>query len=163
MLEQQQVVVARPRSASALLERERLVVGDQPEPADAQHRSGTRSELGGPVAARPSSSATRARNDDDVGAVDGPVVPAQPEDPVEWMAIDSDPSAWVDDHRPAFMPSVARIATCGWLMIGTVKKVPKGPSLVMENVPPAMSSALSWLRPRPVGEIADPAGHARAA
>ena len=41
------------------------------------------------------------------------------------------------------MPSVARIATCGWLMIGTVKYVPNGPSLVMENVPPAMSSALS--------------------
>src|SRR6185436_6499126 len=39
--------------------------------------------------------------------------------------------------------SVARIATCGWLMIGTVNVVPNGPMFVMVNVPPMISSGPS--------------------
>jgi hypothetical protein len=41
--------------------------------------------------------------------------------PVEWMAIDSDPSPWVTTTGRRAIPSVARMATWGWLMIGTVK------------------------------------------
>ena len=44
-----------------------------------------------------------------------------PRMPVEWMAMDSDPSGCVTTTGRRAMPSVARIATCGWLMIGTVK------------------------------------------
>ena len=51
-----------------------------------------------------------------------------------------------DDHGGRrFTPSVDRIATCGWLMIGAVRNVPKGPALVIVKVPPVMSSALSFL------------------
>ena len=42
-------------------------------------------------------------------------------------------------------PSVERMATCGWLMTGTVMKVPNGPALVMVKVPPEMSSMVSRL------------------
>ena len=43
-----------------------------------------------------------------------------------------------------FTPSVDRIATCGWLMIGNVSSVPNGPGLVIVNVPPTISSGLSF-------------------
>ena len=42
-------------------------------------------------------------------------------------------------------PSVDRIATCGWLITGTVINVPKPPALVMVKVPPEMSSIVSRL------------------
>ena len=51
-------------------------------------------------------------------------------------------------------PSVDRIATCGWLMIGSVISVPYGPGFVIVNVPPTMSSGLSFL-PRLAAQIAD--------
>ena len=38
------------------------------------------------------------------------------------------------------MPSVERIATWGWLMIGSVMNVPNGPGFVIVNVPPMISS-----------------------
>ena len=37
------------------------------------------------------------------------------------------------------------MATWGWLMTGTVNKVPNGPALVMVKVPPLMSSMVSRL------------------
>jgi hypothetical protein len=36
------------------------------------------------------------------------------------------------------------MATCGWLMTGVAKRLPKLPKLVMEKVPPETSSGLSW-------------------
>ncbi len=42
-------------------------------------------------------------------------------------------------------PSVDKIATCGWLITGTVISVPKPPALVMVKVPPEMSSIVSRL------------------
>ena len=55
-------------------------------------------------------------------------------------------------------PSVERMATCGWLMIGSVIVVPNGPGLVMVNVPPGDVVGPELLRPRPAGEVADLAG-----
>ena len=43
------------------------------------------------------------------------------------------------------MVPTARIATCGWLMIGMPKSVPNEPGLVTVNVPPCTSSGLSCL------------------
>ena len=42
-------------------------------------------------------------------------------------------------------PSLDRIATWGWLMIGPVTTVPYEPTLVIVNVPPVRSSAVSRL------------------
>ena len=53
------------------------------------------------------------------------------------------------------MPSVARIATCGWLMIGSVSAVPNGPMFVIVNVPPTTSSGPSCLLFARVGEVTD--------
>ncbi len=61
------------------------------------------------------------------------------------MAMASDPSGCTTTVGRRFTPSVERMATWGWLMIGAVRNVPKGPALVIENVPPEMSSALSFL------------------
>ena len=60
------------------------------------------------------------------------------------MAMASVPSGWTTTVGRRFTPSVDRMATWGWLMIGAVRKVPKGPALVIEKVPPEMSSALSF-------------------
>ena len=43
------------------------------------------------------------------------------------------------------MVPTPRIATCGWLMIGSPNCAPKLPGLVMVNVPPCTSSGLSFL------------------
>ena len=40
--------------------------------------------------------------------------------------------------------SNARIAVCGWLMIGTLMIEPNGPGFVMVNVPPWTSSGFSF-------------------
>jgi hypothetical protein len=43
------------------------------------------------------------------------------------------------------MAPMPRIATCGWLMTGVPKRLPKTPGLVMVKVPPCVSSGLSFL------------------
>ena len=40
--------------------------------------------------------------------------------------------------------SVERIATCGWLMIGIVSTEPAEPLLEIVNVPPLISSGISF-------------------
>ena len=57
-----------------------------------------------------------------------------------------------------FTPSVERIATWGWLMIGSVIVVPNGPGFVIVKVPPLMSSGDSFLARVLAGEVADLAG-----
>ena len=52
------------------------------------------------------------------------------------------------------------MATWGWLMIAPVSRVPNGPALVIEKVPPLMSSRLSRLVRARSASVADPAGHA---
>ena len=42
------------------------------------------------------------------------------------------------------MVPMPRIATCGWLMIGVPKRLPKTPGLVTVKVPPCTSSTLSF-------------------
>jgi hypothetical protein len=60
------------------------------------------------------------------------------------MAMPSDPSGSSTTTGRFLLPSVERIATCGWLMIGAVRNVPNGPGFVIVNVPPAISSAPSF-------------------
>ena len=70
--------------------------------------------------------------------------------PTEWMAIDSWPRSSVIATGRRVMPSVERIATWGWLMIGATNSVPKLPELDSVNVPPTRSSGPSALvRARP--------------
>src|SRR3954466_5538361 len=60
------------------------------------------------------------------------------------MAMASLPSGrWTTKGRRC-TPSVDRIATCGWLMIGNVSAVPNGPGFVIVNVPPVISSGPSF-------------------
>ena len=51
------------------------------------------------------------------------------------------PSSAVTTTGRRFTPSVDRMATWGWLMIGAVMNVPKGPGLLIVKVPPTTSSA----------------------
>jgi hypothetical protein len=46
-----------------------------------------------------------------------------------------------------------RIATCGWLMTGVAKMLPKLPKLVIENVPPCTSSGLQLARAGARGQV----------
>ena len=56
------------------------------------------------------------------------------------------------------MASVERIATCGWLMIAIVSTEPAEPLLEIVNVPPLISSGISFLRAGPTGEVVDVPG-----
>ena len=60
--------------------------------------------------------------------------------PTEWMAIDSLPWLSVTTTGLRVTPSVLRMATWGWLMIGNCIIVPYCPALVSVNVPPDKSS-----------------------
>ena len=52
------------------------------------------------------------------------------------------------------MASVDRIATCGWLMIGIVSTEPAEPLLEIVNVPPEISSGISFfVRARPARSL----------
>ena len=61
--------------------------------------------------------------------------------PTEWIPTASVPSGAVITTGRRLTPSVDRIATWGWLMIGAVRNVPNGPGFVIVNVPPTTSSA----------------------
>ena len=93
-----------------------------------------------------------------VGAVDGTVVEGEGGRPTEWIPTASVPSGAVITTGRRLIPSVERIATCGWLMIGAVMNVPNGPGFVIVNVPPATSSADSFREQAPVGEVGHGAG-----
>ena len=69
------------------------------------------------------------------------------------MAIVSSPSGPVTTTGRFLIPSVDRIATCGWLMIGSVMYVPNGPGFVIVNVPPSTSSGTSFFVRARVGEV----------
>ena len=43
------------------------------------------------------------------------------------------------------MAPMPRIATCGWLITGVPKRLPKTPGLVTVKVPPCVSSGFSFL------------------
>ena len=49
-----------------------------------------------------------------------------------------------DNGRNFLHRADPRIATCGWLMTGVAKILPKLPKLVIENVPPCTSSGFNW-------------------
>ncbi len=53
-----------------------------------------------------------------------------------------------------------RIATCGWLMMGVPKRLPKTPGFVTVNVPPCTSSTLSFFAARAVGQVVHGPGEA---
>jgi hypothetical protein len=66
------------------------------------------------------------------------------------MAIASPPSAVSTTTGLRVIASVERIATCGWLMMGIVSTDPAEPLLEIVNVPPLISSGISFLvRARP--------------
>ena len=142
MLEEQQVVlVGTPEQR--VLERVRVPVADAAEPPDPER----------PLRHNPYSSAfqsrvsitlaTSRRNDETYAPSTARWSNASASRPTEWIAIDSEPSGEVTTTGLRLIPSVERIATWGWAMIGKVKVVPYPPGLVIVNVPPVMSSAES--------------------
>ena len=60
------------------------------------------------------------------------------------MAIASPPSGAATTTGLRVIASVERIATCGWLMIAIVSTDPAEPLLEIVNVPPLISSGLSF-------------------
>ena len=70
------------------------------------------------------------------------------------MAIASPPSVVATTTGLRVMASVDRIATCGWLMIGIVSTEPAEPLLEIVNVPPLISSGISFfVRARPARSL----------
>src|ERR1019366_76705 len=141
MLEQEQVLLGA-CVAQVLLQDVRAPVPDAPEPADAQLA---------PRCAQSSESQSRdsrafdkaCKNPDAYAPSTARWSKESANMPTEWIPIASDPSGAVMTTGRRFTPSVDRIATCGWLMIGAVKKVPNGPGFVIVKVPPTTSSAES--------------------
>ena len=74
------------------------------------------------------------------------------------MAIDSLPSTSVTTTGLRVTPSVERIATWGWLMIGSTRWVPNEPVFVMRERAAGDVVGRQLLGAGPVGEVVDLAG-----
>ena len=106
---------AGPEVLDQLLDRE-AAVGDR---ASARVSDLLRTSLGSRAMSR-----TRARKAGGVGAVEGPVVEAEAE-VADRVHGDGPLAAGARTATGRMLtPSVDRIATCGWLMIGAVTSVP---------------------------------------
>src|SRR5262249_56266022 len=122
VLEQQQVVVGGALEQGPL-ELVGLPVRDPPEPADAQptHASSASQSVPWIVSFMPwRKAAAYAPSKARASHVSA-------RSPTCRIAIESSPSGPVTTHGRLRMPSVERIPTWGWLMIGSVMNVPHGP------------------------------------